>query len=361
MRSLLVVLLFAGGCYHPEIGEGEFACGGTELLCPEGFKCGPNGRCFRPEALDTFDFALAPFRGTGEIGSRILAMPGTLVLDTGTGEIKIGTVTVVPKGTGFKLFPQTDGPPVVVWSFTDLTIPAGMDVTIAPNNVAIPVLAATGTLVVNGRIRLSGFGAPGGAPGMNGKSRDTNAQTPGGGGGKPPGGGGGGGGYGTTGNAGISGGGGMGGSGGPTFGNPDIAQLHMGTGGGGGGGVGSGPGGNGGGAIALFAKTIEIGGQIDCNGSDGAQATNTASGGGGGGAGGSILLSAGSIKFTAGNSLSAVGGKGATAATPGEAGGAGGAGRIWIGSMTTASGAVTSMPMAKFQEGMAGVLTQFPR
>jgi hypothetical protein len=358
MRASVIVMVFAAGCYDPLILDGDFICGpAPDRICPSGFTCGGNNHCFRdPSQLD---FTIAPFRGNGELRDvDLTGMTADLTFDTKTGVVTVGTSTIADGKTGFKLLAQTDGPPVAVWSFANLTIPSGMKVTAAINNHAIPVIAATDRLVMNGAIKCVGFGGAGGGPNLVGKNRDTAFTT----GGTPgsTGGGGGGGGYGSAGSPGSAGGG-MGGTGGGTFGNPEVTPLQVGAGGAGGGGVMAGIGGNGGGSFALFAKRVELAGSIDCSGEDGRLAAQSMAGGGGGGSGGSILISADSIQLMAAHQLKATGGKGAPAAVPGAAGGGGGDGRIWIGSMEAPAGTFNALPKETKVTGGLGVVTQFPR
>src|SRR6185436_6445055 len=46
-RALLLALL-AAGCYHPDIGDGQYTCGAGDARCPTGFVCDPCARCVRP-------------------------------------------------------------------------------------------------------------------------------------------------------------------------------------------------------------------------------------------------------------------------------------------------------------------------
>jgi hypothetical protein len=50
--GLLLLLVAASGCYNPQIGEGAFVCG-TQGACPNGWRCGPDNRCYR--SVSAFD------------------------------------------------------------------------------------------------------------------------------------------------------------------------------------------------------------------------------------------------------------------------------------------------------------------
>ena len=153
---------------------------------------------------------------------------------------------------------------------------------------------------------------------------------------------------GSGGNGNISGscadGGGSGGGG--SYGDATLSKLFLGSGGGGAGESGNGTGGvggNGGGAIAIFANSLTVSGNIYANGLNGANGTAYGSGGGGG-AGGSVLLKIHSA--TLGSSLvSASAGNGGSVntccATVNQVGGAGGLGRIAVFAVNSASGSTT--------------------
>src|SRR4051812_37598111 len=49
LRSLLLLLVAATGCYSPNIADGQLACapGGK---CPEGFHCLPDNKCYKAGA-----------------------------------------------------------------------------------------------------------------------------------------------------------------------------------------------------------------------------------------------------------------------------------------------------------------------
>src|SRR5262249_47500319 len=153
-------------------------------------------------------------------------------------------------------------------------------VTLQPDSASNSVLAlaATGQLVVAGKIDWSGFGVSlGGSPGMPG---NDSLQGVGGGGAAATvdGAGGGGGGYHDAGNSGMPAAGG--GAGGSTYGSNDLMPVY--TGSGGGGATKGAQGGNSGGAVALFATDLVISGSIDVHGLAGKDATMNGGGGGGG-------------------------------------------------------------------------------
>eukprot|EP00760_Papus_ankaliazontas_P010768 PhM_4_TR14440/c0_g1_i1/m.28223 len=163
---------------------------------------------------------------------------------------------------------------------------------------------------------------------------------------------GGGGGYGTRGMDGTPVRCGSSGLGGGTYGDPNLATLHRGSGGGSGYpwkvGIG-GPGGAGGGVIDIVAKRILNDGTIDARGNDGG-AGGYYSGGGGGGSGGSIRLR-GTVLHNTGT-ITASGGRGGERArgsgTGGDdvRGGDGGYGRIRFDFLSlTSAGTVTPVAL----------------
>ena len=221
-------------------------------------------------------------------------------------------------------------PPTGILNFTTITIPRGVTVRFQANAGNTPAfLLATGDVLIEGAIDVSGPGSlPGGPSGGSGMG-------PGGGraGGSASGGGGG---FGTAGRNGI---GPRGGAGGGTYGQ-SLPSLVGGSGGGGGGNAlastGGGAGGRGGGAILIAtAGTLTInGGTIDARGMRGAGGAagsfaSGESGGGGGGAGGAILLRATTV---AGRDwrLLAQGGVGGPGSRGQAHGGEGGAGHVRV-------------------------------
>ncbi len=362
-RFGIVLLLLASGCYHPNIGDGEFACGSNNA-CPAGFTCG-GGRCFGSSVIANLDFTVGPFRGDGTLGARDLSgHTGTLTLNTLSGVITLSDSAdpIVGPGTpGFSVVPQpSGGPPLAIWNFTDLTIPAGVDVALS-ELVGVPVLAATGTISIDGDVKLSPDGEVGGNPGLNGKMvLGTPAS---GGGASGAGAGGGGAGYATAGHTGDGTGAGAAGA---AYGTETLSPLYFGAGGGGGNGPSGsgGAGGGGGGALALFGREISIGGILDVSGelvghSGKIPTPPMPAGGGGGGAGGSLLISANTVTLKVGHKLRALGGGFGMGAGGGGNGGAGEVGRIWIGSRGAPGGTLDSLPPAT--SDTTGPITQFPR
>ena len=119
-----------------------------------------------------------------------------------------------------------------------------------------------------------------------------------------------------------------------SYGQPNLAQLFLGSGGGAGVGGHSGPGsgttgGRGGGLVWLWGPVIEITGSVLANGQKGGENANCnsshGSGSGGGGSGGSIYLSGKTVTLPAGQKISALGAKGGCIG-----GGAAGVGRIRV-------------------------------
>lgn len=249
---------------------------------------------------------------------------------------------------------------VTVPHYTDINIPAGALVNAQPWNGSIggilPFRASgtasiIGTIEANARGFRGGSAVPGGQPGGQGESpssvgtQSTANNTSGGGGGgattnqnqNPSGAGGGG--HGQNGGNGYAGFSGVTpGTGGSSVGSADLSTIHLGSAGGAGGTRQNfNPnqnfrGGNGGGVILLFARKLNLDGQVSANGESNTNTVDHDRGGGAGGAGGSIF-----IKTAQGHaaSLSAIGGTG----SPGQpficsscgdagAGGNGAVGRI---------------------------------
>ena len=180
----------------------------------------------------------------------------------------------------FDMGSRADG----VWHYRDISVPAGVSLTVRANAANTPITwLASGLVSIAGSIDLSGAQGqpgPGGFVGGAGGVQEANSGHPGlgPGGGLP----------------GI--GAGAPGIAGAQFGAPEAAPIAGGSGGGGGGAIGA-EGGGGGGAILIAANAIEIDGSIEASGGTGAAST------GGDGADGSIKLVAHSIG--GGGSLSA--------------------------------------------------------
>ena len=280
---------------------------------------------------------------------------------------------------------------------TDLVVPEGETLTLQPgvhryNNVTVNGvlqprayygvdggvidLQARGTVIVNGRIDVSGLGYRGGRAeyaqlsnqlhGTNGQPGESyqgwlreggeirNSNVAGGGGGGLYDAGnygcaGGGGGYGSAGTTrDCPANGGLDATGGQPYGDAALTVLHLGSGGGASGsdedhlGRG-GHGGRGGGAIRIQADAIDIRGELRANGANGTNATVSNNGGGGGGSGGSIHLRARDLQVS--GNLRAVGGAGGAQVGGGGVGGPGGVGRIRLdGAVLEAGGSITPAP-----------------
>lgn len=383
MRRLALVALALAGCFSPRLTDGGFLCG-PGGLCPAGTRCSAvDGRCHAGPGpagdmagvesgdlslggsfdLASVDLAGQPFFGTGVLGDLDLSkVSGTVHCNTETGEMIVdaGSVSVVHAGqAGFAHLSQSGGPPVAVWNFRDVTIPAGVVLKPSSSSVSALVLAATGTMTIAGTIDWSGYGGLGGGPGLGGGNRQSGVPSAGGGAYGTDGSGGGGAGYATSGTA---GGGVAPGSAGMSYGTMDLAVLHFGSGGGGGGNAGGGAGGNGGGAVALLGRSIVLSGKIDVSALDGAPGGSGVSGGGGGGSGGSLLVSTDNLLLDTGHQLSAkLGHGGAAGAGGGFAGGDGAMGRIYVATPSlavTGGGPPNSTPQAIVS---ASTLTAFPR
>ena len=291
--STIVFAACLAGCYHPKIKDGTIFCSDDPTpKCPSGMHCAADGLCYARAPM------ISAAYGDGRVGKQDLtAMTGTLVLHTNTGQITLhddtaGTdaelvaASAQPFGTA-----QTGGPPVAIWSFTELNVPPGMPVQVSPDSRAVPVLAATVSLRMSGFIDLSGNGGQNGGANADGVNPAVDGTTDGVGGGGAAlssTAGGGGGGHATAGSMGMGTGGG---APGPSYGGAEVLPVYFGAGGGGGGGAtGSSPGlgGTGGGAIALLSPSIILEGVIDVSGAFGGPASAGDAGGGGGGAGGTI-------------------------------------------------------------------------
>ncbi|HEV3310446.1 MAG TPA: hypothetical protein VG815_08005 [Chloroflexota bacterium] len=277
----------------------------------------------------------------------MLDATASFTINTGTTATPTTSFTL-PDGQTFngRVVNQANGPPIVVYDLTDLSIARRVDVSLTGMNpiafLTTNNISISGALDANGQNADGSRGGAGGAGGGNGgvATKDGSAA-PGantgqgmqGGNNTIPGGGGGGG-YGGTGGAGTTAGQAVGntkgGDGGAMYGQRDLSVLFGGGGGGGAKGASAAGGGGGGGAIMLFAEgDLSISGAVTANG--GRSSIADASYGGGGGAGGSILLEdclPGEIQIK--GRVSARGGAGGDSTTMAGAGGGGGGGRAYI-------------------------------
>ncbi|MBP7934594.1 MAG: hypothetical protein KA354_08090 [Phycisphaerae bacterium] len=236
--------------------------------------------------------------------------------------------------TGNQKIVLNDLAPDGVFNFTTIRIPPNVRISFEPNDLNTPVFfAATGDVLIEGTIDVSGFGITGGPGGWDGGPLGKNSAgqmgtgpAPGMGG-PPPAGqgnGGGGGGMATPGRRATSRTGTNPAAGGRAVPRPRLVPSQQGGGGSGGGGGGGRllfgvdiPGGDGGGgAGGLQISTparLSLTGKLLANGSHGgvAFANVFAHGGpGGGGAGGNIELHAGMIVFGETAQIRAIGGAG---------------------------------------------------
>ncbi len=237
---------------------------------------------------------------------------------------------------GGKVVTQGPGPDICAFKFNDVLVPAGTNVRWVGSRV--PVVIATGTaevagrLFVNGRTALPGPGAAGYASGNGASSSDADGA--------------GGGGHATKGG---DGGPMMGAdhvvpAGGPAYPSTNDGFLLPGGAGGAGG---SALGGGGGGALGLIAcgvLTLDATAVIDAGGGGGpgAALVPTVTGGSGGGAGGTIRIDAAQVVFTSGTAIVSNGG-----------GGGGGNGVSASGGMPGDDGHLDGTP-AKGSAGAAG-------
>jgi hypothetical protein len=298
--------------------------------------------------------------GQAEAGPVMISVNTTMANANGlldaTADFTIDTGTTATPTTSFKspdghtyngrVFNQANGPPIVVYDLTDLSISRRVDVSLTGMNpiafLTTNNITISGMLNANGQAADGNKGGAAGAGGGNGGAatkdgsaapRANTGQGMHGGNNTIPGGGGGGG-YGGTGGAGTTAGQAVGntkgGDGGAMYGQRDLSVLFGGGGGGGAKGASAAGGGGGGGAIMLFAEgDMLISGRVTANG--GRSSIANANYGGGGGAGGSILLEdclPGEIQIT--GRVSANGGNGGDATTMAGAGGGGGGGRVYI-------------------------------
>jgi hypothetical protein len=349
-----------------------------ETLCPAGCVSGPGPHC---GSLVPSNIGDASLLCAGSSGLPIIE-PGaeSFVLDTDTGSIDAyydGSPTRVrPEGTGdiggivFTVRPQADPemPSLGIFSFADVTVPAGFIVLGVGSNAL--VILSCGAVTVHGTISASpaapwdpesrdtagpgggnggivsgegGHGTGGGGPGAEG----SNQVLDGGGGGGAFGGIGGNGGSVLTGAGEIV----AGGMGGDACGSSELIPLMGGSGGGSGHhslGNAAARGGGGGGALQLVSNvsiTIEDGGAVDAGGAGGGGgivSTACCGAGAGGGSGGGILLEAPEVIIR--GAVTAAGGGGGGSARDDIEGGAGidGFTVIAIAAGGAGSGAATS-------------------
>jgi hypothetical protein len=270
-------------------------------------------------------------------------------------------------------------PPSGILNYTSVTIPVGVTVTFQKNATNTPVtILATGDVLINGTINISGTSAANvgtqgdgalgddGAPGLGGPGgydggrgglpTGTRLAGQGVGPGAGIGGhfgtsscngiafGGAGGGYGTAGGGFLCVGPNIGITGGQPYGNPQILPLIGGSGGGGGASAaslsGSGGGGGGGAILIAASGTVTINGSILANGGNGGVSNGAGIGAsGGGGSGGAIRILATHLAGGPAGVLSAVGGVLGPNASFNGHGTNGGVGRIRLEYETTSRNA----------------------
>ncbi len=240
-------------------------------------------------------------------------------------------------------------------NYTDVTINSGITLTADAwdgTKGGVLYFKASGKLINNGTIDMSGNGYRGGTGVTGNTSGRRGESTPGypndqtylnyygaGGGGRyavttdggDNGCGGGGGSYGTAGGRGVYYDIAYGGYPGTVYGTSNLSTIYLGSGGGSGGAdtdsqVGyGGAGGRGGGILMLSVGSLTNAGSIKANGSNGAGAYDPGDGepgSGGGGSGGSVLLNVTNSSLGS-NTVLANGGSGGAVSYPGGAGGAG--------------------------------------
>jgi hypothetical protein len=368
MRTMLVLICLTAGCYSPKINDGDFQC---TSLCPAGFQC-VAGRCYRQSTV--LDLGVGTFAGDGTGGALMLdnSAAGVLSLNADNGEIRFspsGAASMIMFAagqSGFRHLTQpSGGPPMGLWNFTTVNIPAGVSVVPAGTGNSLTAIAASTTMLVRASVDWRGFGGSGGAAHMAGGARDSGVRSGGGSGGDDASGSGGGGaGYL---NDGATGGGTSPGMPGAHYGDVDLRPVHAGSGGGGGGGLSGavpGAGGLGGGALILLGHSITIGGTINVSGNPGKSAdpsSTATAGGGGGGSAGSILVSADAVTLENGHSLIARGGRHGDGAASGQGGGDGSDGRIAVFGTLTFTGGATSISAAPGATMSSVPLAEFPR
>ena len=229
-----------------------------------------------------------------------------------------GTLTIGSTVYNAVMTPQTGGPAIAVFTFTNISLANGPSLSVSGTN-PVALLSQQNismtSINVNGS---SGFLATGGVSGVSGGAGGSKGVAGGGANGGGAGTSGGGGGGGGPGGSGAGPGGGAGGS---------ETAPHVLVGGGGGGGSSFGGGGGGGGAFELGAVgkiTFESDATITANG--GAAAGGSGVGGtaqGGGGAGGAIYIHGKQVVLSPFQTFSANGGNALS-----QYGGGGGGGRI---------------------------------
>lgn len=289
----------------------------------------------------------------------------SILQDTNYGDGSSGTPTWT---SGATLDPTS------VFQYVTATLPVSQTLAVSSSNTPLRIFA-TGSVIINGTISLSGKGGPFGAgktgsfgngtSGTDGYGVSSGFATGGGGGGGGVNGGtsGGGGGSGasfvTAGTVGIAGSGGTAGAAGSAGALMSTtlqmylaaAQRFAACGGGGGGGgraggtADGGDGGNGGGALIMFiggnltlgaSSTITVAGSNGSNGGNGG--ANPGAGGGGAGSGGSVFIIVQGSITNSGVTLTVSGGTKGTGGTGTSAGGNGAdgvSGKVFIYSIST--------------------------
>ncbi len=299
MRQLwLLVALASGGC-NSILGINELTItdappGTEEIDAPRIVDAGPDAA--NEECFGSPSFARVCFAPTMHPA---LTLPATINTDTGCARV----------------LAQTNGPEICVF--------IGQSITVSSSNTTVSgsralMLAASGSIVIDGDLEVGSVQAGRVGPGANPASPACTTPTAGGNDDQEGGGGGAGGSFGSPGANGADGRDG-GGAAGASGGLPaSILGLRGGCpgsqGGTGEGAVAASPGvaGGGGGAVYLVAgTTITISGEIDASGGGGSGATSGKSGGGGGGSGGMIVLEAAmTIAINSGGEVFANGGGG---------------------------------------------------
>jgi hypothetical protein len=342
MRMVGVAALGVVGCFdpHPLPGSACLADG----RCPDGLACiagvcqlggGVDGPLGSDSDVDIPDGPLLPDASScvswqvPNLGDAcLLIAPGMIdlsgeqawLVDTDTGEIRHGNVSMLP--------PSTVIAGVRVFSLVDLTIDAGVDVDVAGMLGVIFVVHGSaridGSLAASAALADDGAGAPSSACEVAGDA--TTGTSAGGGGG--------GGGFGKDGGDGgdgdsFGGTGGMPGMRGGQSGSLSLVPLLAGCRGGvGAGPAATAPGGGGGGAIEISARdALLVGGVVAANGGGGAGGAAHV-GGGGGGSGGGILLEASDVVIAGTATVVANGGGGGGGGGFISGGGTGGDGRL---------------------------------
>jgi hypothetical protein len=298
---------------------------------------------------------MIPVNTTMADANGTLGVTADFTINTGTTADPTKSFTLDGHVFNGRVVNQANGPPIVVYDLTNLSIAGGRFVDLSVTGANPIAFLTTNNITISGMLTANGqnadgsAGGAGGAGGGNGGAATKDGSAAPGattgrgmhGGNNTLPGGGGGGGYGGTGGAGTTAGQAVGntqgGAGGMTYGQNDLSVLLGGGGGGGAKGASASGGGGGGGAIMLFAQgDINITGSVTANGGRSSTGTS-ASYGGGGGAGGSILIEdclPGEIQIGDRARISATGGTGGDSSTMAGAGGGGGGGRVYIADAT---------------------------